>query len=138
MIQADITGVQALIGTLTELSRPMDDIARRIRAVLTNQHTRRVAVEKTDPDNGAWAPLAPSTLARKRGSMLVETGRLLGSFVSEVSGLTVTLDNQADPYAVFHQTGTEFMPARPFMGMGEDDIDEIMDACLAMIERRLR
>lgn len=137
MIQAEITGVNALVQSLRRLSTPLDEIATRIRIVLHNQHERRVATEKTDPDGNSWEELSDYTLARKRGSMLVETGRLLGSFVSEQSGLIVTEDNQAAPYATYHQTGTRKMPARPFMGIGKEGIDEIMDACTAMIARRL-
>ncbi len=112
-------------------------LATRVRIALHNQHVRRIATEKKDPDGRRWAKLSPSTLARKRGSMLVETGRLLGSLTSQQTGLIVREGNQAAPYNVFIQGGTRKMPARPYMGIGNPGLKEIEKICRDFIRARL-
>lgn len=112
-------------------------LATRLRIALHSQHTRRIAAEKRDPDGRPWKKLASSTLVRKRGSMLVETGRLLGSLTSEQTGLIVKEGNQAAPYNVFIQGGTQKMPARPYMGIGNPGLKEIEKICRDFIRARL-
>jgi phage gpG-like protein len=137
MIRWELVGLDDVVGRLGRLSEPLTPLATRVRVLLHAQHERRIATEKTDPDGRAWPPLAASTLRRKRGSMLVETGRLLGSLTSRQSGLTVTEGNQAAPYNVFINAGTRKMPARRYMGIGADGQREITDACVQLIRRRL-
>lgn len=137
MISWELVGLQDVLGRLGRLSEPLDPLARRVRILLHNQHERRIATEKTDPDGAPWPPLAASTLRRKRGSMLVETGRLLGSLVSRQDGLMVSETNQARPYNVFINAGTRRMPARRYMGIGSDGRHEIEQACMDMIRRRI-
>jgi phage gpG-like protein len=75
-------------------------------------------------EGAPWAKLAPSTLRRRRAStpILYETGALLRSLgepgaaghVEELEGYSLTLGSRL-PYALYHQTGTRRMPARPII-----------------------
>lgn len=137
MIEVQLRGFTELRARLNRLAGGLEPLATRIRARVVNMHQRRVATEKTDPDGRPWPPLAASTLSYKRGTMLVETSRLLGSFTSTQSGLTVTVSNQAIPYNMFHQFGTKRMPRRRFMGLGAKNITEIQQTCRNFILERL-
>lgn len=64
----------------------------------------------------AWAPLAASTVERKGHNLpLYETGELQDSFDFDVVGLEMAAGSK-DPKMVFHERGTERMPARPVVG----------------------
>lgn len=69
----------------------------------------------------AWAPLALSTVADKERagyptpSPLKASGEMLESFGHEVHGLE-GIAGARDPKMIFHEVGTEKMPARPVWG----------------------
>lgn len=106
------------------MSRSLDDLAQRLRAVATSVDrllepvARRIAaavdrefVLGADPRGRRWAPLRRTG----RPSHLTETGALRASVtVQPLSGSTidVTLD---DAKASFHQHGTSRMVARPIL-----------------------
>ena len=81
--------------------------------------------------NGQWAPLAESTLAQKRrmgypDDILVATGRLKRSYLAlrgiRRTKFTLSYRPPADiGYALFHESGTSRMPARPVFGSVVDD-----------------
>lgn len=72
-----------------------------------------------DPDGRPWAPLAASTLARKKTSTkLRETGAMAAANRLYVGGKTARIKNSID-YAIWHQTGTKRMPQRQFLGISE-------------------
>lgn len=85
-----------------------------------------------------WPPLAPVTIARRRGGggaakMLIDTGNLSGSITRAWN------DREAEaytdvPYAGYHVTGTSRMPARDFT---EVDIDELLEESAALLLGRL-
>ena len=77
-----------------------------------------------------WPSLKPSTIKRKgQDRILVETGALMASLVSvggpgninEVESRGMLFGTEVE-YALFHQTGTQRMPARPPVGMAEDTL----------------
>lgn len=100
----------------------LEDIGRAVHRL-----TMKRFETETDPWGRAWAPLAPSTVARRRqGSrrILQDTGTLKRSFAWEVRGHAVAVGTFGVPglrrdkyphYAVFHQFGTERMPARKML-----------------------
>lgn len=79
--------------------------------------------------SGGWAPLRPSTLARKSmagHSILTETGALRASLAGEDDADAIRrvtsegLDfGTSVPYAGFHQRGTRRMVARPLLELPE-------------------
>lgn len=118
---------QALNGDLTPLMQA-------IGAVLEN-NTRQRFANKKSPDGTNWAELLPQTVQYKKNKrvskkgvtavgILVESGDLFRSIASQASNgrLEVGTDRQ---YGIFHQIGMNNMPARPFIGVGDDDRDEV-------------
>ena len=88
-----------------------------------------------------WAPLAESTLAKKTGTILLETGDLLGSITHNVDAMA-NLTGEAYvgtnlEYAKYLEFGTSRMPARPFLGgavaQEEHRIPEIVHKALAKL-----
>lgn len=73
------------------------------------------------PGGKRWKPLAPSTLARRRGTsakILQDTGRLKRSFQQgqpiRLSTREVLIGSNVD-YADIHQEGQDHIPARPML-----------------------
>lgn len=81
-----------------------------------------------------WASLAESTITNRGGSahpILNDTGRLR-SVATSFNSWNITKDtaqlqdiNGLVPYAGYNQGGTRKMPARPFIMIQDDDIEEM-------------
>lgn len=67
----------------------------------------------TDKVLSKWRPRKNN--ADPGRALLVKTGKLLRSFRTEVKGMTIKIMTNI-PYAGYHQTGTDRMPKRQFMG----------------------
>jgi phage gpG-like protein len=120
--------LKVLQGQLSDLSPSMRRIAEDIREMEGEQFASAGAAGGTP-----WAPLAPSTVKRKRGAggTLVASGALLDSLTGpespdhvEAAG-KLSLEIGTDlPYARFQQTGAgwglgeEALPAAPRHGRG--------------------
>jgi phage gpG-like protein len=95
-------------GLLDEIGRTVLDLARTGFA------------RSTDPWGQTWAELARS---RPGGGPLVKTGALLASGTYSQSGDEVTVSfgggSGSPASAVFHQYGTDKMPARPILPLTE-------------------
>jgi phage virion morphogenesis protein len=81
------------------------------------------------PDGTPWAPLATATLERKarRGKIrkiLQEEGNLRTTLSYRASAQEVELGS-IQPYSTYHQFGTSRMVARPFLGVSDEDREEI-------------
>lgn len=106
--------------------------------------TKERFVRKTDPDGDKWADIADSTrryLARHYpGSQppLVRDGNLRDTIESQVLGTTEVLAGETKEYAIYHQTGTPKMPARPSLGIGTEDAEELAEVIDDFIKRNLR
>ncbi len=111
--------------------------------------TQERAAAEQSPDGTAWPKLNPGYAAAKRGgSMLRETGRLLSSLSRKVDGNRVVVGTNVI-YAAIHQFGGTIrpkaagrlafrlgrtrvfarsvrIPARPFLGVSDADRAEIM------------
>jgi len=91
------------------------------------QNTIRQYFRRQGGPYGSWQPLAASTVARKgHSTILWETGRLMRSLwgvtpdsIRDESALRLRFGTRV-PYAKFHETGTQHMPARNFMVQGQD------------------
>jgi phage virion morphogenesis protein len=74
---------------------------------------------------GPFAPWRPSTAARRSGGMILsDTGRLRGS-ISALVGMDQVEAGTNVQYGKYHQKGTRKMVARPFMGLTQQDEQEI-------------
>jgi phage virion morphogenesis protein len=125
-LSANLHALQArLNGDLTPL---MDAIGH-----LLENSTRKRFETKRDPEGIDWAQLKPQTIERKRnksgrvrGGILVDRGDLRKSITYFASTQSVTVGTDR-PYGQYHQSGTEHMPARRFLGLSEADKTEIND-----------
>lgn len=140
-IQINVTNeFPALQGNLIALQRRLNgDLTPLMEAIGTvlENNTRQRFADKQSPTGVTWASLAPKTVKHKTNKrvtkdgvtatgVLVESGDLFRSIISVASNgrLEVGTDRE---YGVFHQIGIvgENLPARPFLGIGDDDKNEI-------------
>lgn len=106
---------ESLADQAPALARVADDF----REMIAQQFASEGRAEGTP-----WPELAPATLRRRQANtpILYKTGALLRSLrepgaaghVEELEGYSLTLGSRL-PYAVFHQTGTRRLPARPII-----------------------
>lgn len=89
-----------------------------------------------DADGNRWAPLAPSTIAKKgHGTILVDKGDLMNSLVgNNQNAIRDIYDREmhfgtSDPKAIYHDQGTRKMPARPPVGISEETLDQAAEHC---------
>lgn len=119
--------LERLIGKLENPSPFLKEVA----ALLKARTVDRIITTKTDPDGKAWVQWAVSTArARaKRGTasrgLLYDGGRLVQGITAKVQGNQAIVGVKDVPYAIFLQQGTNKMPARRFLGIGQQDQAEI-------------
>lgn len=112
---------QKLNGDLTPL---MEDIG----TILMRSSEERFTT-KLSPDGEYWENLMPSTVARKGDdNILVDSGRL-SEIIYHAYQDRVEVGTP-ETYGVYHQFGAkkrngEDMPARPFLGLSDDDKQDI-------------
>ena len=94
---------------------------QELSATTLRQHQQRFS-QRRSPDGSPWTPRKDS----KPHPILEETGRMRRSIraVPDGDGVAVTAE---PPYAPVHQYGSERVPARPFLGWGEDDLQSLAD-----------
>lgn len=106
-----------ILGDLTPLMR---DIGRYLEGA-----TEQRFADKKAPSGLSWANLLPSTQQRKGdNNILIDSGDLVSSITHYTSGDSVTV-GVSEPYGVYHQLGTPKMVARPFLGLSDNDKNEI-------------
>jgi len=131
-----------VLDALHELSRRMDDMTPAMRAIagVMADATERAFEDEADPATGmAWHPLMASTVNMRCGDahpILQRSGQLAGSIVTS-HGPEFAQVGSNKVYAGMHQFGGvtspnsmipgKAIPARPFLGLGEDDQEEILD-----------
>lgn len=131
MIKGKVTIDQKqLVSLLNRLKNPRPAL-EEIGRVVTGTTQNRIRTEKTDPAGTPWQPWATSTtIARiKKGTasrgLLYDSGNLLNSITYQVSGKQVSVGSSGVPYAIYLQQGTPNMPARPFIGYSNKDMQYI-------------
>lgn len=108
----------------------------QLAELMLEQNRRRLDTDKESPDGESWAPLSPEYAARKGGGeLLEESDSLLDSIQAQSGSDGVTLGSNL-LYAAVHLYGDpeRGIPARPYMGFSDDDLDELGDVA----ERYLR
>lgn len=130
-ITLDVDDRQVLT-RLDELLARLDDPAplfQDIAETLLNA-TRNRFDEQHAPDGTPWAPLSPAYQTRKkknRDKILVLDGYLKGLLRYQIlpDGLELGTDRI---YGATHQFGdpARNIPARPFLGLSEDDRSEVL------------
>lgn len=103
-VTIDQTQVGKALGELAErladLTTPLNDIAEYLHQSTDDRFRQQVA-----PDGSPWAPLAPSTLARKKSSRILrEAGTLQDTLRHSVSNNELSFGTDR-PYGAIHQFG---------------------------------
>lgn len=107
--------------TLEQMKKRIQKRTAMVRemTMFAEAETRRNIVAEVDPDGNAFAPLAESTLRRKKTrAILRETSAMIASIQSSASGDTGRVQIGTD-YAIYHKTGTSKMPQRNPIGIGD-------------------
>lgn len=105
------------LGDLTPLMR---DIGAYLEG-----STRQRFADKQAPSGIAWENLLPSTQKQKGdNNILIDSGDLVRSLTHYASSNSVTV-GVSEPYGVYHQLGTKHITARPFLGISDNDNNEI-------------
>lgn len=136
------------LDTLATVEADRVDTLIKGKAVIINQIEANFAGRQTATGQ-AWAPHAPSTIARYGAHPLLE---LSGAMKDAATGgpgrreeiingdiLALGVSPEQIEYAGFHETGTAKMPARPFMNLNNDTADKLAELSaddeVARIER---
>ncbi len=135
-----LAGVEALLMRLND--PPMDDFLDAVGALVVSQTQSRLADEKAGPKGEAWLELNPAYKARKKGSggLLQLEGDLVNSITHLVHSGGVEVGSNL-VYAAHHQYGSEKesgrgsgVPARPYLGVSAENMDEIERVCERFLE----
>lgn len=128
-------GIQNVRRRCEVIARAPEETLRRVAEEEVQKVQNRIRNTKTDPEGQPWAPWSMATIRANRnkgGSLLFRTGALLNSIQFRISEKTLTIYSNAG-YAKYLQFGTPKMPARPFLGWSQADINRIKqilkDAC---------
>lgn len=134
-LAAQLSGVSELVDTLNQLMNKTGNLQPALAQIgeyLLESHQSRFQLEVA-PDGTPWAPLAPETLARKKGEdrILQETGMLRDTLSYDASATELLFGSNLE-YAATHQFGREEdgIEARPFIGITDgpwQDNVEILD-----------
>ncbi|MDA8121059.1 MAG: phage virion morphogenesis protein [Deltaproteobacteria bacterium] len=165
-IEIDDREIREALSRLAAKVRNLAPAMKNIGEYLQRSTWERFAQQK-DPSGKPWAPLKPSTLARKKTSkILIESSRLRDSIVYRADSDQVEVGTNVE-YAAIHQFGgtvqhqarnqnvhfakkgnrvrfaksrnatygmkvsigahATTIPARPFLGVSDEDRSEILD-----------
>jgi phage virion morphogenesis protein len=137
---------QAMFGRLIASGSNLRPLYSEIGFALEDS-TRKRFDSETAPDGTAWAPISDAWQARKaeRGfseGILKMRGDMLNSVRAEPDSSGVSIIAGPTEYAAIHQFGGQAgrnhavtLPARPFLGVSDDDGEEIIDAATAFLKR---
>lgn len=120
------TNIEQLRQKLTDLTPLMEDIG-----VILSRSSEERFTTKQSPNGNYWANLMPSTIARKgNNNILINKGHL-SDIIYQADKYSVSVGT-TEVYGVFHQFGAKKrngkeMPARPFLGISDDDERDIFD-----------
>lgn len=147
-VNLDTLELETALRGLMDAGHDMAPLTRNISEIMLDSTLRAFEAEHS-PDGKKWAGLTKTTLARRRGKgkILQPTGGgagLAGSIQAEHDNTSARVGTNKI-YAGPHQFGAgkrQFkgiapwgdLPARPFLGIGDEDEMEIQDAMKTFIE----
>nr|DAI36395.1 MAG TPA: virion morphogenesis protein [Caudoviricetes sp.] len=105
-----------------------EGLTRKVANVLW-QESEQAFDEECTPEGEKWAALHPKTKQSREnrgydGKILQVRGDLVASLNLDY-GDDFAMIGAAEPYGQYHQSGTKFMHARPFLGLGQSGQKEI-------------
>jgi len=97
---------------------------------------------ETDPKGDPWKKLVDATIRFKNkyfgGGILEREGFLKDTLSFNVNGEESVLVGSPMSYAGFHQEGTKKLPARPFLGVSTDNINELESVIDKFLSRHVK
>ena len=130
----DVKEIQQVIGDIRKKIEDPRSLMVELGDILVEDIKNNIVRRKTAPDGTPWAPWMPSTAkarARKGNAalgLLYDTGNLLRSITSSVSGHNSLTVGTNVPYATYLQNGTPKMVKRPFLGISDRARSSINEA----------
>lgn len=136
-IEFDNASVLAALSQLQRAAADLSPALREIGEVLTESTKQRFAATRS-PDGSPWEANTPATLEYKRGNkpLAGETGVLADTINYKLIGNDTLAVGSPMEYAAMQQFGgtkAEFphlwgdIPARPFLGLSDDDEKEVLE-----------
>ncbi|WP_419843609.1 phage virion morphogenesis protein [Actinobacillus pleuropneumoniae] len=103
-------------------------IMRKVAGVL-QQEAESAFDNETSPSGEQWETLNSNYKQRRytagyTGNILQVTGNLVKSLSIDYAD-NIAIVGVSEAYGQYHQFGTKNMPARPFLGLSDDGIEEI-------------
>ncbi len=116
------------------------DLAEAASELMAGQSQKRIEFDKAAPDGTAWDPWSEAYAATRHGgqSLLRSAGHLLTSIQSYATAEEAIVGSNLE-YAAVHQGGSEDgdTPARPYLGLSDDDEKELTALIVREAERML-
>ncbi|MEI2742721.1 MAG: phage virion morphogenesis protein [Candidatus Competibacter sp.] len=122
---------------LAGLNNP-EPLLRELAAAGESQTRRRMESDKRGPDGTPWPEWSPGYAATRHGgqSLLDARGDLIQSLTAFADRQTAGWGTNLI-YAATHQFGRGAIPARPFLGVSDDDERELLDLAEDWLDRLL-
>lgn len=129
-LKVDATELVRMIGHMELLAmtaRNPRELMQTIGKGVEVQTKYRIANEKTGPDGSHWAPWSPgyATTRNSSHSLLIDSHDLFDSITGRAVTSTDALISSAMPYAGTHQFGRDGIPARPYLGLSDENATDI-------------
>jgi len=151
MAQAAVTFDLKEIGGLAKLLNDSKLTASERRGLLEDagdiiqRQTENRFDEQRDPEGITWKELAEKTVeyyrrkfpGRQTRPVLIGKGNLLHHMTFQLNGSDSVIVGSPDVYAAVHQFGYKGIPARPYLGMVPDNIEELERLVQTFIAERL-
>lgn len=139
-IQLDNNSMERLQRRFRRLiNAPLVDVLTDISAQMVSQTQRRISTEKTAPDGTAWQAWSANYASSRHDnqSLLVSDGHLMGDIQFNIEGDTAIVGSSLK-YAATQHFGRDNIPARPFLGVSQDNEGELLDILDNWIDRLLQ
>ena len=118
-----------------------------VGTILTDSARRRIEETKKSPSGNAWQAWSPAYQEHSKDKphkgFLFRNGYLYGS-IQHVVGDNFVEDGSNLEYARIHQEGgfagagkKAFIPARPYLGLGADDLEDVRSALVSYYEGKI-
>lgn len=134
--------VQAALKRISEALDPVAILDEASALILSRIRIRFRA--EVDPEGQQWAPLSPKTITERlrkgfgASPILYRTGRLFNSIQLARDGEFSRVIKTDVEYASYLQSGSENMPARPFLGVSNDDVPLVSRLVVKRVQDALR
>lgn len=141
----EVSKIAGIAGHFEGLGERLPDLADKIGQLLESSTWERIATEKQGPNGEAWPAWSEAYAKTRHGghSLLVggSEDSLLTSVQNYTTGTEVRIGSNLVYAAIHHFGGAEVgsnISARPWLGLSDDDQDEIRALVIGGIEDLLQ